>query len=333
MDAMLVGGARWAVHRGYGTEADLDRIEEHGCMAGARPEEVSEHAKNRQRDEMGTLGSGNHYLEVQRVARVLDPTVATAFLLREDDIVVSIHCGSRGLGHQIGTDFLKRMAIAAPDYGIALPDRELASAPINSPLGEAYLGAMRAGINCALANRQIITHLVRRAFAGIVPGADLGVLYDVSHNTCKVESHEVNGRPKRLFVHRKGATRALGPGHPDLPPAFASIGQPVLIGGTMGTASYVLVGTSRGLTRSFGSSCHGAGRSMSRHAAVRQWRGRQIVDELAARGILVRSPSARGIAEEAPGAYKDVTEVVDAADRAGLSRTVARLEPLVCVKG
>ena len=312
---------------------DFERIEEHGCISGARADEVSGHATHRQRDEMGTLGSGNHYLEVQRVAKVIDPEVATSFTLREDDIVVSIHCGSRGLGHQIGTEFLKRMALAAPTYGIELPDRELASAPITSPVGEAYLGAMRAGINCALANRQIITHLVRRAFASVEPRAELALLYDVSHNTCKVEEHRVDGRTKRLFVHRKGATRALGPGHPDLPAVFASIGQPVLIGGTMGTASYVLVGTGDGLARSFGSSCHGAGRSMSRHQAFKQWRGRQVIDELASRGILIRSPSPRGVAEEAPGAYKDVAAVVEAADRAGLSRKVARLEPLVCVKG
>jgi tRNA-splicing ligase RtcB len=333
MDAMLTAGARWAVERGFGTAADLERIEEHGCMAGARADEVSAQAKHRQRDEMGTLGSGNHYLEVQRVAKVFDADVAAAFKLREGDIVVSIHCGSRGLGHQIGTEFLKRMALTAPTYGIELPDRELASAPITSPVGEAYLGAMRAGINCALANRQIITHLVRQAFATIIPKAALPLLYDVSHNTCKVESHQVDGQTKRLFVHRKGATRALGPGHPDLPPVFQAIGQPVLIGGTMGTASYVLVGTKQGELRAFSSSCHGAGRAMSRHAATRQWQGRQLMRELADRGILIRSPSPRGVAEEAPGAYKDVTAVVDAADQAGLSRKVARLEPLVCVKG
>jgi tRNA-splicing ligase RtcB len=333
MEAMLTGGARWAVDRGYGTAADLERIEEHGCMAGARPDEVSDHAKNRQRDEMGTLGSGNHYLEVQQVVKIFDATVAAAFQLRERDIVISIHCGSRGLGHQVGTEFLKRMALAASTYGIDLPDRGLACAPVDSPLGQAYLGAMRAAINCALANRQIITHLVRKALVGIVPDAEAALLYDVSHNTCKVESHEINGQVKRLFVHRKGATRALGPGHPDLPPALATLGQPVLIGGTMGTASYVLVGTSEGETRSFGSSCHGAGRSMSRHAAAKRWHGRQIIKELATRGILVRSPSPRGVAEEAPGAYKDVTAVVDAADEAGLSRTVARLEPVICVKG
>ncbi len=333
MSAMLTGGARWAVERGYGTAADLERIEEHGCMAGAKPDEVSDRAKKRQCDEMGTLGSGNHYLEVQHVVKVFDRTAATAFALREGDIVVSIHCGSRGLGHQIGTEFLKKMALAAQGYGIELPDRELACAPIESPLGQAYLGAMRAGINCAMANRQIITHLVRRAFATVTPHAELALLYDVSHNTCKVEEHLVDGETRRLFVHRKGATRAFGPNHPDVPPAFASVGQPVLIGGSMGTASYVLVGTGDSLPRSFGSSCHGAGRRMSRHQALRHWRGREIIDDLASQGILIRSPSARGVAEEAPGAYKDVAEVVDAAERAGLSRKVVRLEPLVCIKG
>jgi len=333
MDAMLRGGARWAVEQGYGRPEDLERVEEHGDMAGARPEEVSEHAKQRQRDEMGTLGSGNHYLEVQHVAEVYAPEVAAAFGIQPDDIVVSIHCGSRGLGHQIGTEFLKKMAVAARDYGIALPDRELACAPINSPLGESYLGAMRAGINCALANRQIITHLTRQAFAEIAPRADLRLLYDVSHNTCKVERHEVDGRQRKLFVHRKGATRAYGPGHPDLPEAFRATGQPVLIGGTMGTASYILVGTAESERRSFSSACHGAGRAMSRHQATRQWRGRELVDQLAERGILIRSPSLRGVAEEAPGAYKDVTEVVDASDQAGLAKKVARLEPMIVIKG
>lgn len=333
MDAMLGGGARWAVERGYGTEADLERIEEHGCMAGARPEEVSWHAKDRQRDEVGTLGSGNHYLEVQYVAEVHDATTAAAFGLHRDDVVISIHCGSRGLGHQVGTDFLKKMAIAAGNYGIELPDRELACAPINSPVGHSYLGAMRAAINCALANRQVITHLTRQAFAQVLPEATLPLLYDVSHNTCKVEEHVVDGERRRLFVHRKGATRAFGPGHPDLPPVLRAIGQPVLIGGSMGTASYVLVGTSAGESLSFGSSCHGAGRSMSRHQALKQWRGRELVDKLAGEGILIRSPSMRGVAEEAPDAYKDVNAVVDAADHVGLSRKVVKLKPIACIKG
>jgi tRNA-splicing ligase RtcB len=333
MDAMLAGGARWAVERGYGEATDLEMIEEHGTMAGARPECVSDKAKQRQRREMGTLGSGNHYLEVQRVERVLDPETAAAFGLREGDAVLSIHCGSRGLGHQIGTEFLREMAVAAAGFGIALPDRELACAPIRSEVGERYLGAMRAGINCALANREIITHIARETFARRLPKARLTLLYDVSHNTCKVERHGTDGAEKELFVHRKGATRALGPGHPDLPNGLKPVGQPVLIGGSMGTASYVLAGTVESEGRAFCSSCHGAGRAMSRHAATKRWRGRQLVDELAARGVLVRSPSMRGVAEEAPGAYKDVGAVVEAADRAGLSRLVARLVPMICIKG
>jgi tRNA-splicing ligase RtcB len=333
MDAMLAGGAQWAVEEGYGAHEDLAFIEEHGCMAGAKPECVSDYAKKRQQDELGTLGSGNHYLEVQQVVTVDDPEVASVFGFREGDVVVSIHCGSRGLGHQIGTEFLKRMAVSATRYRIELPDRELACAPINSEVGQDYLGAMRAAINCALANRQIITHLVRQVFADLLPQATLSLLYDVSHNTCKVEEHVIDGTPTRLFVHRKGATRAFGPGHPDVPASLQTVGQPVLIGGTMGTASYVLVGTKASMSLAFGSACHGAGRSMSRHQALRQWHGRLVVKELAARGILIRSPSMRGVAEEAPGAYKDVSEVVDAADEANLARKVARLEPLVCIKG
>ncbi len=333
MEAMLAGGARWAVEQGYGDEADLERIEEHGRMKHTKPGHVSEQARKRQRDEMGTLGSGNHYLEVQKVADIYDPGIAAAFDLRVDDVVVAIHCGSRGLGHQIGTEFLKRMVIGAGQHGIALPDRELACAPIRSPLGEEYLGAMRAAINCALANRQIITHLVRQAFAEILPQAQLPLLYDVSHNTCKVEEHRVGGARRQLYVHRKGATRAFGPGHADIPEAFRAVGQPVLIGGSMGTASYILCGTREGEARSFSSACHGAGRAMSRHQAQRQWNGRQVIEELAGRGILIRSPSARGVAEEAPGAYKDVSEVVDAAHLAGLAKKVARVEPLICIKG
>jgi len=333
LDEMLSDGARWAVSRGYGTEADLSRTEEKGQMSGAIPDVVSGFAKNRQRREMGTLGSGNHYLEVQRVTEVFEVSAAEAFGIHCNDIVVSIHCGSRGLGHQIGTEFLREMAVEAKNYGIDLPDRELACAPIESPLGEKYLGAMRAAINCAFANRQIITHLVRQAFAPVIPKAALTVLYDVSHNTCKVEEHQVDGHMKRLFVHRKGATRAFGPNHPGVPETLRSIGQPVLIGGTMGTASYILVGTSESENHSFSSSCHGAGRQMSRAQATKRWRGRELMDELAERGILIRSPSPRGVAEEAPGAYKDVNAVVEASEKSGLSRRVAKLEPLICIKG
>ncbi|HEU4619763.1 MAG TPA: RtcB family protein [Gammaproteobacteria bacterium] len=333
MDAMLTGGARWAVEQGYGEPADLERVEERGAMKGAAPERISARAKERQRAEMGTLGSGNHYLEIQHVAEIHDAKLAEAFGLEEGGILATIHCGSRGLGHQIGTEFLRSMAVAAHEHGIRLPDRELACAPIDSPLGEAYLGAMRAGINCALANRQILTHLARQTFARILPSARLTLLYDVSHNTCKAEEHRVDGKPTRLFVHRKGATRAFGPGHPELPTALRHAGQPVLIGGSMGTASYVLAGVADSEALSFSSSCHGAGRAMSRHEAVRTWRGADVVKDLATRGILIRSRSMRGIAEEAPHAYKDVSAVVQAAHEAGLSRTVARLEPLVCIKG
>jgi tRNA-splicing ligase RtcB len=333
MDEMLNGGAEWALAQGFGEPGDLPRIEEYGRMKGAMPGEVSDHAKERQRDEMGTLGSGNHYLEVQEVAEIFDPATAAGFDVGLGDILLAIHCGSRGLGHQIGTDFLRRMQAAAAQHGIVLPDRELACAPIKSAVGESYLGAMRAGINCALANRQIITHLARQVFADILPKARLELLYDVSHNTCKVEEHVVDGKRRCVYVHRKGATRAFGPGHPDLPAAFRNTGQPVLIGGSMGTASYILAGNPQGEELSFASACHGAGRAMSRHQATRIWRGRQVVDDLAARGIIVRSPSQRGVAEEAPGAYKDVDAVVKAADRAGLARLVAKLKPVVCIKG
>jgi tRNA-splicing ligase RtcB len=333
MDDMLAGGASWAVRRGWGTSEDLERIEEHGQMKHAKPGSVSAQAKRRQRDEMGTLGSGNHYLEVQEVTTVFDAKIADVFGLRQGDIVVMIHCGSRGLGHQIGTEFLKRMAISAAQYGLTLPDRELACAPIKSDVGEEYLGAMRAAINCALANRQILTDLVRKVFADILPQARLPLLYDVSHNTCKVEEHRSNGGSRQLYVHRKGATRAFGPGHPDIPEPLRAAGQPVLIGGSMGTASYVLAGTKESEALAFSSACHGAGRAMSRHRAMRTWSGRQVVDDLAARGILIKSAAMRGVAEEAPGAYKDVSAVVNAADAAGLARKVARAEPLICIKG
>jgi len=321
------------VEEGFGTEQDLEHTEERGCMSGADPKEVSEQAKRRQQDEMGTLGSGNHYLEVQEVAEIFDANIARIYGLHLGDIVVSIHCGSRGLGHQIGTEFLKKMVIAASSYGLILPERELACAPIHSATGRQYLGAMRAGINCALANRQILTHLTRKAFATIFPGADPVLLYDVSHNTCKVEEHFIHGERKQLYVHRKGATRAFGPGHPEVSAAWREAGQPVLIGGSMGTSSYILAGTAESEEHAFGSAVHGAGRAMSRHQALHQWQGRQIVNELSARGVLIRCRSMRGVAEEAPAAYKDVSAVVDAADHAGLARKIAKLVPVICVKG
>jgi tRNA-splicing ligase RtcB (3'-phosphate/5'-hydroxy nucleic acid ligase) len=333
MNDMLEGGAGWAIANGWGEPRDLERIEEHGVMRGARPDLVSDRAKERQRREMGTLGSGNHYLEVQAVAEIFDLASAEAFGLAIDDVAVTIHCGSRGLGHQIGTEFLKEMAVSAEAEGFVLPDRELACAPIASDLGERYLGAMRAATNCALANREILGHLARRVLRHFFPQAQIDLLFDVSHNTCKSESHVVDGKKRDLFVHRKGATRAFGPGHPDLPEGLRKAGPPVLIGGSMGPVSYILAGLATSEPRSFSSACHGAGRAMSRHAAFKQWHGRQIVDELAAAGIIIRCRSSRGVAEEAPAAYKDVGSVVMASETAGLAKRVARMRPIICIKG
>lgn len=333
IDAMLTRGAAWAVDRGLGTPRDLARTEEGGFVRGARPEFVSKHAKSRIRDQIGTLGSGNHYLEIQWVSEILDQDKARVFGLRLGDAVVSVHCGSRGLGHQIGTDYLERMGREARKHGLFFPDKELACAPIESELGQEYLGAMSSGINCALANRQAITDLVRRAFAAVLPQASLRLLYDVSHNTCKIEEHEVEGKRRRLFVHRKGATRAFGPGHPILPEDIREAGQPVLVGGSMGTPSYILAGTAAAEEKAFGSACHGAGRAMSRSQAKKRWKGRDVVESLRHKGIFVRTGSFKGVAEEAPGAYKDVDEVVVAAAGAGLVGVVAKLLPLVCVKG
>jgi len=333
LDPVLIGGAQWAVRHGYGSEADLEFIEEHGRVAGPVAENVSALAKKRQRGEMGTLGSGNHYLEVQVVDRIYDEAAAQAYGLRPGQILVSIHCGSRGLGHQIGTDYLVSLAKAATRLGIRLPDRELACAPINTPEGQQYIGAMNAAINCALANRQILTHLTRQCFARLMPRSTLETLFDVSHNTCKRETHVVDGKKRLLYVHRKGATRAFGPGHPAVPERYRAVGQPVVIGGSMGTGSYILAGTTESEERAFSSASHGAGRAMSRHQALKQWRGRQLVDELAAKGILIRTRSMRGVAEEAPGAYKDVDAVAESTEQAGLARRVAFLRPKVCVKG
>jgi tRNA-splicing ligase RtcB len=328
LDEVLANGAKWAVENGYGIKDDLRFIEAGGCIAGANPAQVSEQAKKRQLSEMGTLGSGNHYLELQKVIEIYDEDAARAFGIEKDDVKISIHCGSRGLGHQIGTDFLKSMAKAASKHAIDLPERELACAPLNSSVGKRYLGAMRCGINCALANRQILMHLVREVFAEIAPKANIRL-----HNTCQEETHPVNGKSKPLFVHRKGATRAWGPGHAELPTEYRSIGQPVLIGGTMGTASYILAGTSQSEKLAFGSACHGAGRNMSRRAATKQYNGKSVINSLAHQGILIRSRFMRGVAEEAPGAYKDVSEVVEATHQAGLAKKVAKLVPWVCVKG
>ena len=333
IDEVLAGGAQWAVSQGYGYKEDLRYIEEGGVMGGADPAQVSDTAKKRQFREVGTLGSGNHYLEIQYVAEVYDEKIAEKLGLFKDDVVVSVHCGSRALGHQIGTDYLKTLAEASRRYNIPVHERELVCAPINSPEGRRYFSAVCAGINCAFANRQVIAHLVREAFSNVIPRARISMLYDVSHNTCKVEEHPVGSKVKRLFIHRKGATRAFGPGRKEIPEEYRSTGQPVLIGGTMGTCSYILVGTESGMTQAFGSACHGAGRALSRTQAKKRWRGDALLKELGARGIIIRTHSYSGAAEEAPGAYKDVTAVVDATHNAGLAKKVVMVKPMACIKG
>lgn len=333
MDKMLRGGARWAVEKGFGESIDLDFIEEQGQMAGAITSSISDKAKERQKLEMGTLGSGNHYLEVQEVKELFHPKACEVLGLDLKDVVISIHCGSRGLGHQIGTDYLRLMLEASKKYEIHIPDRELACAPINSDIGQEYLGAMRGAINCALANRQIITHFTRLAFQEIFPHSKLRLIYDVSHNTCKKELHTVNGGEKNLYIHRKGATRAFGPNHPSIPTKYKEIGQPVLIGGSMGVGSYVLVGTKESESLAFSSACHGAGRAMSRTEATKHWNGPKVIQDLKEQGILIRSGSFRGVAEEAPDAYKNLHEVVAAAESAKLALRVGYLKPHICVKG
>ncbi len=331
LDQVLIGGARWAVNQGYGNDTDLDYIEEQGCVAGARPANVSDLAKKRQRGEMGTLGSGNHFLEVQCVDRIFDESAAQAFGIQAGQVLISIHCGSRGLGHQIGTDYLIMLAKAATRLGIHLPDRELACAPIQSEEGQQYIGAMNAAMNCALANRQILTHLTREVFREMFPKKRLETLFDVSHNTCKKEEHLIDGKSRTLYVHRKGATRAFGPGHAMLPKRYREVGQPVMIGGSMGTGSYILAGNAN--NPAFSSASHGAGRAISRRQALSRWQGKEVIQQLAQNGILIRSCSMRGVAEEAPEAYKDVDLVAEATEQASLARRVAFLKPKVCIKG
>jgi tRNA-splicing ligase RtcB len=333
LDEVLTGGARWAVEHGYGNREELAHVEEQGRLPGADPSCVSETAKRRQYRQVGTLGSGNHYLEIQFVEKVFHRPSALALGFQEDDVLVAIHCGSRALGHQIGTDYLQVLGRAAQKYRIPIRERELVCAPIDSPEGRQYYKAMACGVNCALANRQVIAHLVRGVFADLLPKASIRTLYDISHNTCKIENHRVDGREKRLFVHRKGATRAFGPGRREIPELFREVGQPVMIGGTMGTCSYILVGQETGEDLAWGSACHGAGRAMSRKAALKRWKGKSVISELAHRGIIVRAQSYRGAAEEAPDAYKDVTAVVDSTHQAGLARKVALLRPMACIKG
>ncbi|MEU9842078.1 RtcB family protein [Actinomadura sp. NPDC048032] len=330
LTGILTGGARYAVERGHGDERDLRRCEDAGAVADADPGQVGERAVERGARQVGSLGSGNHFLEVQRVAEIYDADVAGAFGLRPGQVCVMIHCGSRGLGHQICTDHVRAMEAAMPRHGIEVPDRQLACAPVDSAEGRAYLGAMAAAANYGRANRQLLAQAARRVFRRVA-GARLDLVYDVSHNLAKIEEHVVDGERRRLCVHRKGATRALPPGHPELPPDLRAAGQPVLIPGTMGTSSYVLTGVPGG--PAFASTCHGAGRVQSRHQAARGVDGRRLRAALEERGIAVRPSSWRGLAEEAPDAYKDVSAVVEAGEGAGLCRKVARLVPLGVVKG
>jgi tRNA-splicing ligase RtcB len=331
LNEILVGGSRYAVKRGFGVERDLERCEDGGAVGGADPAHVSQRAMQRGFRQVGSLGSGNHFLEVQVVEDIYDPAVAAAFGLRAGQVCVMIHCGSRGLGHQICTDHVRTMLAAMPRYRIEVPDRQLACAPVDSPEGRAYLGAMAAAANYSRANRHLLAEAVRDAFASATGRRELDLVYDVSHNLAKPEEHVVDGERRLLCVHRKGATRALPPGDRDLPPSLRAAGQPVLIPGSMGTASYVLTGVAGG--GAFHSTCHGAGRTMSRHTAKRRVQGATLRAELEARGIAVRARSIRELPEEAPFAYKDVDDVVSTCEQAGLCARVARLRPIGVIKG
>lgn len=334
---LLIKGARWAVEQGYGEPSDLERIESGGCIDGADPSIISNKAYERGRAQQGTLGSGNHFLEIQYVEEIYDDKVATALGLFKNQVTVMIHTGSRGFGHQVCTDFLEVMERAVTRYNISLPDKELACAPYGSTEAQDYLAAMRAAANYAWANRQCIMHWAREAFLRVFNATpmELGMslIYDVAHNIAKVEEHEVKGKKMKLVVHRKGATRAFPPGHPELPEVYRQIGQPVLIPGDMGRASFVLIGTEKAMKETFGSTCHGAGRVMSRHQAIRQAKGRAIWREMEDRGVIVKSAGRETLAEEMPEAYKDISNVVDVVHRAGISRKVAKLRPMGVIKG
>ncbi len=334
---VLQAGARWAVENGYGLPEDLDKIEENGSMAGADPEYVSNHALERGRAQLGTLGSGNHFIEVGVVTEVYDEPAAKILGLAKDQITLTIHTGSRGLGHQVCDDYIKVMLRASEKYGIELPDRQLCCAPIQSPEGKQYFAAMASAVNFAFANRQMITHWAREAMRKALNAdpktINMQVVYEVAHNIAKFETHEVGGVLKKVCVHRKGATRAFAPNHADIPKEYRSIGQPVLIPGDMGRYSYVLLGTDAAMQQTFGSTCHGAGRVMSRTQAIKSAKGRSIQKEMAARGIIVRASTYETMAEEIPDAYKDVSHVVDAVAGAGIAKKVVKLKPLGVVKG
>jgi len=334
---VFVKGARWAVEKGFGTEGDLEHIEERGCIDGADPDQVSERALERGRAQLGTLGSGNHFVEVGYVAEVYDEAAARTMGLRKDQVTVFVHTGSRGMGHQVCDDYIRVMLDASKKYRIELPDPQLCCAPVSSPEGQRYLGAMACAANFAFTNRQMITHWVRETFEQALKMSPrdlkLDLIYDVCHNIAKIENHTVNGGKKKLCVHRKGATRAFPPNHPEVPADYRSVGQPVLIPGDMGRCSYVLVGTERAMEETFGSTCHGAGRVMSRHQAMKAAKGRAITRELEDKGIIVRGASLGTITEEIPEAYKDVNDVVNVVHHAGISRKVVKLIPMGVIKG
>ena len=334
---VLTQGAAWAVEKGMGYEEDVEFLEENGCIEGARPDLVSDRAYQRGRSQLGSLGSGNHFAEIQYVAEIYDEVAAAALGLFQDQVTLTIHSGSRGLGHQVCSDHLRVMVEAAARYGIELPDRQLCCAPLQSPEGRDYLGAMSAAANFAFANRQVMAHWARESFMqalSLGPSqAGLTVVYDVCHNIAKFETFEIEGRSRRLCVHRKGATRAYPPGHPQTPEAYREVGQPVLIPGDMGRYSYVLVGTERAYRETFGSTCHGAGRRLSRRQAKKQARGRRLLDELEREGVVVMAAGMATVAEEMPEAYKDVSAVVDVVEGAGISRKVAQLKPIGVIKG
>jgi tRNA-splicing ligase RtcB len=337
LDQVLHEGSRWMLEKGYASREDLDRTEEFGRIHGADAAFVSDRARERGRNQLGTLGAGNHFIEVDRVVEVYDDATAACLGIYSGNIAVQIHCGSRGLGHQVCEDYVSRFQKTARDYGIELPDRELVCAPFNSKEGQEYFCAMACAANFAFANRQMLAHLIRQSFEDVLSGKirnlALRQVYDIAHNMAKVEEHNVGGRSIRVCVHRKGATRAFGPGSSVLPDDLRDLGQPVLIPGSMGTASYVLIGTKGAMQETFGSTCHGAGRVMSRAKAKRVVRGVELRDQLKGRGILIRAGSVSGLAEEAPAAYKDVSEVVDVVHKLGIGRKIARLEPVAVIKG
>lgn len=338
LDEVLLNGAKWAVENGFGWEKDLERTEESGCMKNADPNKVSMEAKRRGFPQLGSLGSGNHFLEVQVVDKIYEPEIAKTFgITHEGQVTVMIHTGSRGLGHQVCSDYLRTMERVVHKYNIHLPDRELVNVPFSSPEGQAFFSAMCCSANYAWANRQMITHWVRQSFEQVfkkdAESLGMELVYDVAHNIAKVETHRVNGETKRVVVHRKGATRAFPRDHPDIPACYRSVGQPVLIPGDMGRASYVLVGTERAMEETFGSTAHGAGRHLSRAAATRQFSPHEVKQRLERKGIVIRAASLAVIAEETPEAYKSVDDVVEVTHRAGISRKVARLVPLGVAKG